>query len=131
MYSGYARDKAAMAANGIGGRKEIVKNEGNDNARVVAVDWAVGKDRWQEIKAEYAPKDASNGEGSEAQAEEASGDESDGTSQDNSASSLDIERDDSATVDDEKSGPPQPEEGTTLFIRNVPFEATDEDLKEL
>ena len=133
MYGGYARDKAVMAANGIAGYKEMMKNEGNEKARVVAVDWAVGKARWQEMQAERAPEEMNNGTEDKDEAEEVTEDESDVTSpQDDSASSsFDIEGDDSVAIDEEESRPPQPEEGTTLFIRNVPFEATNEDLKEL
>ena len=149
VYAGYAVDKATAAANKIAGRKEISKKKNEESARVIAVDWALSKDKWKEENPSAEIAESDEEEGSILKIHD--GDEEDGKDDDNSDSSstpqsedggkdidddaihgsaLDTDADDDGTST--RAGhPPPPDEGTTLFIRNVPFEATDDDLKGL
>ncbi|CAK5264728.1 unnamed protein product, partial [Mycena citricolor] len=110
--------------------------------RVIAVDWVLSKDKWKEAKAQL-----------EAEAEDVEMEDlsSDGSSEDDSEDDSDSEdshvgvhagdsddgdSDDSIDDEDEdgenkpvKPQLPPPEEGTTLFVRNVPFSATDDELR--
>jgi len=102
--------------------------------RVIAVDWALSKDRWEEEKVkmevdedvEMDDADSDNGEGSESEGEPRSGSGSEEWSEDSS--------DEGKEDEGEKPQKPQlpaPETGTTLFVRNVPFEATEDELRML
>ena len=108
--------------------------------RVIAVDWALSKDRWEEEKAkmdvaedaEVDEGDSDSGEGSESEEDSGSGSGSD--EGEGSRSSLDDEgEEDEEPMDEEPQKPqlPAPEEGTTLFVRNIPFEATEDELRVL
>ena len=142
VYAGFAADKATAAANKIVGRQEIGRKKKDEEglARVVAVDWALSKERWQEAAKEGGGID----EDEESVLKIYDGDEEEGSAADEDASMQSTEDSDSDEDGDgeigvytgepgekHQGGPPPPEEGTTLFIRNVPFEATDDDLKEL
>ena len=103
--------------------QEKVEEDVAGAERVIAVDWALSKDRWEEEKAkmevdEMVESDSEGGEGSES--EEDSGDDSEGEEQ---------EKDEAEKP--EKPQLPAPEEGTTLFVRNIPFEATEDELRVL
>ncbi|KDQ16850.1 hypothetical protein BOTBODRAFT_30748 [Botryobasidium botryosum FD-172 SS1] len=127
-----------------------------DEGRIVAVDWALSKERWEQVAGEAADEESEGSEGEEDEEKdgESSEGDSDGDSEDeeqeqtlgvnelssgseesDSGSSgseqSDDDDDESMASPSKSSRPPAPEEGTTLFIRNVPFEATDEDLGEL
>lgn len=125
-----------------GKRKKAVKElkkKTEDEGRTIAVDWALSKERWAEMeKAEAEAREEMSSEeesGSESGSDSGSQDgglgvhengESDEGGDSGSGSESDEEIEDA-----EVQHPPQPEEGTTLFLRNVPFEAGDDDLKEL
>ncbi|KAJ7184156.1 hypothetical protein C8R46DRAFT_451512 [Mycena filopes] len=121
--------------------------------RVIAVDWALSKDKWKEEKAKMGlgeggdveMEDASNsGSGSDSSSSSSSGssdedsdsDESDGhmgvhdgeDSDDGSSDDEDADEDERTPI---KPQLPPPEEGTTLFVRNVPFSATEDELRTL
>ncbi|KAJ6606609.1 hypothetical protein DFH09DRAFT_1242093 [Mycena vulgaris] len=116
--------------------------------RVIAVDWALSKDKWKEEKAKMGldaggdieMDDASSsgsGSGSDADSDSDSSDDSDS---DTSSDESDEDSDDGssgAEEDDEDGGTPvkpqlpPPEEGTTLFVRNVSFSATEDELRTL
>lgn len=115
-------------------------------ARKIAVDWALSKEKWDEAQ-KKAKDDAdamdvdgeeSGGEGDWSDEEE---DDATAAGEDDNAMLLDSNGDselgsdagsDSGSEGSEiRKPPPQPEEGSTLFIRNVPFEATDDDIKTL
>ncbi|KAF4621632.1 hypothetical protein D9613_012590 [Agrocybe pediades] len=104
--------------------------------RTIAVDWALSKDKWKEEKAkimEDVDMEDASGSSDEEQDEGLgvhSGGEDD--SDDSSDSQPDSDEDDSDN-DEEPVKPelPPPEAGTTLFIRNIPFEATEEELRTL
>ena len=121
--------------------------------RVIAVDWALSKERWtkekerlgetaddveNDVEMDNAESDASAGENSEVDSEheqigiheEASGDEGGEDDDDDDDDSELPERD----SDDESPKKPQlPDTGTgnTLFIRNVPFTATEDEIRTL
>ncbi|KAN0063566.1 RNA recognition motif-containing protein [Thecaphora frezii] len=77
--------------------------------RIVAVDWALSKKDW-EAKAEQSDV--------ETDAEDEENDDGDDEDEEEDDSDAEI-----------KPTLPQPEEGTTLFVRNLPFQATEEELK--
>ena len=126
-------------------RKEQENAEGEVAGveRVIAVDWALSKDRWEEERAkmdvdedvEMSEDDPDRGEGSECEDGSESGSGSDGEED------TDPEEGSRAGLDDEDEGDedkkplkpqlPAPEAGTTLFVRNIPFEATDDELRVL
>jgi len=117
----------------------------NDDAkrmeRVIAVDWVLSKDKWEKEKAKLEEDDVDakmSGSSDEDSENDESGPSSSSDEDDDSASSDDgsddLEEDDDD--DDDRGQPtrpalPAPEEGTTLFVRNIPFEATDDDLRTL
>ncbi|KAF8799812.1 hypothetical protein BYT27DRAFT_7263425 [Phlegmacium glaucopus] len=117
--------------------------------RVIAVDWALSKEKWKAEKAKI-DEDAAMHEVSESEDDA----ESDDSSSDNGEDSDDSdegglglhsgedednsdtgsERDEEENENDEervKPQLPQPEAGTTLFIRNIPFNATEDELRTL
>lgn len=95
--------------------------------RPLAVDWALSKAKWEDVK-EKMEVDAEPGH------EEEESDE-------DSNSALGVHSDGdvsmhSAHEDEEEEAPtkpelPAPEAGTTLFIRNVPWEATEDEMRQL
>ena len=111
----------------------------DDTGRTIAVDWALSKSKWEEER-----KDLHEEKVSESQDEWAS--DGDTESLQSTAEEPD-ERDDGEVSiigsnhteaeedvsDEEKARPslPQPEAGTTLFIRNLPFLATEDELRTL
>jgi nucleolar protein 4 len=109
--------------------------------RIIAVDWALSKNRWEEEKGrleqEAADDNAEDSDLESGDAESESGEESDhhGVNDETDGS---VDGDDSGDEDD-RSGDeapakpqlPQTDVGTTLFVRNVPYEATEDDLRQL
>ncbi|KAA1472755.1 hypothetical protein DENSPDRAFT_801527 [Dentipellis sp. KUC8613] len=140
-----AKKKAAQAGEaekveGEEGEEEPVGTETDKGERIIAVDWALSKEKWEEEKkkadqeeADASGSDSEDSSGSdegESDGEEAlgvHGDHSDG-SEDESGSEVDDDRSDG---DEEPVKPqlPPPEKGTTLFVRNIPFEATNDELR--
>lgn len=135
----------AGAAKGKTGRlNKVVDAE----ARPVAVDWALSKDQWEKTK---APETKTDGDDAESSSGSESGSESSGSSSD-SASDADEEDSDAemedvsgelaagdgddAEADEEEEAPvkrtlPTVDVGSTLFIRNLPFEVTEQELNTL
>lgn len=127
-----------------GKRKKAVKElkkKTEDEGRTIAVDWALSKERWAEMEKAEAEAEAREEMSSEEESGSESGSHSgsqdgglgvheDGESDEGGDSGSGSESDEEIE-DAEVQHPPQPEEGTTLFLRNVPFEAGDDDLKEL
>lgn len=109
--------------------------------RIIAVDWALSKDKWEEAKAKMQEDgQGSDNEEDNQETDEGSGSETDGGDlgihEAGSESGSDSVQDTGMEVDDDslQSGKPQlppPESGTTLFVRNVPFEATEDELRTL
>ncbi|KAG8221477.1 hypothetical protein J3R82DRAFT_1690 [Butyriboletus roseoflavus] len=120
--------------------------------RVIAVDWALSKERWVKEKAKLgevadevenevemvdAESDTSAGEDSEAGSEheqlglhkESSGDES-GEDEDEDEDTVPPERDSDDGLP-QKPQLPHTNTGSTLFIRNIPFTATEDEIRTL
>jgi nucleolar protein 4 len=118
---------------------------GGEKERVIAVDWALSKAKWTEELAkarEVSEDDAENhddatgSESDEDEGEDEGGDEGEvlGVHEghvDDDESEEETEGD--RATEDTRTEPqlPPPETGTTLFIRNVPFAATDDELRTL
>ena len=123
--------------------------------RMMVVDWALSKDRWEEAKAKF--EEVGEGEGPEEDVDmkssgsesEGSGDESEDNSDDEhsedehlgvheegaSDDDDDDDDDDDETYDDTQEAVkpklPETDVGTTLFIRNIPFTATEDEIRTL
>lgn len=121
--------------------EDMEKEEVDDKRateRVIAVDWALSKDKWKEEQAKAQEDvDMEDASGSDDSDSSASGDEDAlGVHSGDDDSDDDGDSDDSRGEDDEeeervKPELPPPETGTTLFVRNVPFNASEEDLRTL
>lgn len=122
--------------------------DGRDLGRIVAVDWALSKSDWEKSRRvedgdgdgdvdmkdedeDEVPSAADDEDGDEDGSGESDDDDDQGT--DDSDEDTQSENDSSASEPNEEAEPSTPEEpqGTTLFIRNLPFEATDDDLRNL
>jgi nucleolar protein 4 len=124
---------------------ETKDEEGAEGERVIAVDWALSKDRWEEAKRgiEAADAEAKGAEGSASSSGEEDEDEDEdedgalGVHSNSDAADSDADSDAESDVDaDEGEAPvkpqlPAPEVGTTLFVRNVPYDATEDELRTL
>ncbi|KAJ8503092.1 hypothetical protein ONZ45_g11162 [Pleurotus djamor] len=124
----------------------------DEGGRVIAVDWALSKDRWAEemAKAEMDEAEAEDAE-EVAESDKDSGDEDedaeDGSESEESEEGSELglhededeasDEDDNDESDEEREDQPvkpqlpQTDVGTTLFVRNVPFDATEDDLRTL
>ncbi|TFK50522.1 hypothetical protein OE88DRAFT_1750830 [Heliocybe sulcata] len=138
---------AGKVDDGENGEDQEEEQKEKARERVIAVDWALSKDRWEEEKAKIdEDKEGESGgeesaSGSEEDEESGSDDEDgghlgihehDGDASDSDEDSSDGDSD--MDVDDQKPAKPTlppPETGTTLFIRNVPYEATEDELRTL
>ena len=111
---------------------------------MIAVDWALSKDKWEEAKAKLEDDDEPPQEDAAESEEEKSDDEDDEADSDESDSHIGLhdgsddsdedEDEDEMNVDEEDVKPgkpqlPQTDTGSTLFVRNVPFEATEDELR--
>ncbi|KAK2467569.1 hypothetical protein APHAL10511_000424 [Amanita phalloides] len=134
-------DDAAAEANNTGKDK---------NERIMAVDWALSKDRWEEEKAKIeqvmADEDGNDDDvQSRSDQEESEGeqgglgihdhegsDKESGNESGSDQSEQDGEEEE-RNQDDKPVKPhlPQPDVGTTLFIRNIPYDATEDELRTL
>lgn len=126
--------------------------ERDNGERIIAVDWALSKDKWEEEKKKVVEKAPEGDEemdddrvekGDEGTSDESvSEDETDGGEDalglhDGEEGSDDEDEDDGLDEDrsdgEDRVKPqlPPPESGTTLFVRNIPFSATDDELRTL
>ncbi|KAJ3865673.1 hypothetical protein EV359DRAFT_38246 [Lentinula novae-zelandiae] len=136
--------RAGMAENMISDKQKRKKQR----RRIIAVDWALSKDKWEEEKAKLvkADDDGDEMEDDAASGSESSSDSSSGTGSededviglhhDGDESGSEYSGDDDNKSDGEEEVPvkpelPAPEAGTTLFVRNVPFTATEDELRTL
>ncbi|KAI5117932.1 hypothetical protein M0805_009440 [Coniferiporia weirii] len=120
-----------------GDEDEELQNELTDaqkaGVRILAVDWALSKEKWEEAKSKGVDEGAKEGEG------EGSGSESESDEDENehendtegSVSGMDVDDDRSDVDQAVKPTLPQTDVGTTLFVRNVPFDATEDELRVL
>lgn len=120
---GEAERVAAKAAKGSKGRqlaRQKLKDV-RDSAqaeRVVAVDWALSKEDWKKKEEE------TDGEATDAE----QADDSDASGSDKEDGSSGDGEDDDDEEGAQKPALPTPSEGTTLFVRNLPYEATEAEL---
>jgi len=133
-------EKAMEAVNGKVIKKAGGKAKAQGEGRPVAVDWALSKEKWEETQqpAKGEPK-----EGSISASESSASSEDDSDSGESSSSNTtkeDVEMDgmekggsDGPNDDDEAVKPqlPSVDVGSTLFIRNLPFETTEQELNTL
>lgn len=111
----------------------------DDPGRTIAVDWALSKSKWEEEKGDLREEKASEFQGVQGSDEDTEilrsiaeePDECDDG--EGSITHSDHEEAEENVSDEEKARPslPQPEAGTTLFIRNLPFLATEDELRTL
>ncbi len=115
------------------------KEEHDDSGRTIAVDWALSKAKWEEEKKdldEEIGSDSQDEQGANTDTESLQDPEEEPAENDdgeNSIIDLDHEGREEDVGDEEKAKPslPQPEAGTTLFVRNLPFLATEDELRSL
>ncbi|KZV91655.1 hypothetical protein EXIGLDRAFT_675838 [Exidia glandulosa HHB12029] len=116
-------------------------------ARIVAVDWALSKTHWEAEKAkledamEVDDADGASASGSSSEEESDKDEDEDGDDalgvHDDDSDDEDRESGDDSEREDDDDAPkirpelPQTDVGTTLFIRNVPYDATEDDLRTL
>lgn len=141
-----ARHEAEKAIEGINGKP--IKKGLDGEGRVVAVDWALSKEKWQEATKGEEKKEGSDSEsdsGSESESSSESGEGSDeesseGSSSDEEGTSIASGSEESSSADEneveEEEEPVKPtlptvDVGSTLFIRNLPFETTELELNAL
>jgi nucleolar protein 4 len=123
--------------------KEGSRNDKRATERVIAVDWALSKEKWKAEKAKIQ-EDAAMDEVTESEDEVEDDDGSSDSDEDSDEGRLglhngeDEDNSDARSEQDEENDEervkpqlPQPEAGTTLFIRNIPFNATEDELRTL
>lgn len=135
------RIEQKMSKEKVRKEQEKVEEEVAGVGRVIAVDWALSKNRWEEAKAEMQVEEDVEMSEDDPEGEEGSENEEDpgfGTGDEEDPALEEGLRDasDEADVEDENGKPqipklPPPEAGTTLFVRNIPFEATEDELRVL
>jgi nucleolar protein 4 len=130
---GAAAPDAEGEAEGEGEEEKEETGEDDKDERVIAVDWALSKEKWKEEMAKVEEKPAgsdvemgepsSGSEGESDSEDEGLGIHEDDDSDDESTSSRDGDEEFDRDTDEEEPTKPQlpaPEAGTTLFVRNVP-----------
>lgn len=128
------RKDAEAALEAVNGTTVIGSDGKEEGGRTVAVDWALSKDKFQEaqekVKADEPAAEA-EAEASEEDAEAKDG--PDVVEENEDGEMIEPVEDDEEEVVAEPVKPvlPPPEEGTTLFIRNLSFEATEDQLRTL
>lgn len=90
--------------------------------RQVAVDWALSKKEWEQKKDESEAGDTDA---------EALDEDDEEKEEESDSEPVEIDSNDEKEEEKEKPSLPKPEEGTTLFIRNIPYQATEEELRNL
>ena len=141
--AGFATDLVKDKQKKKKARREEKKQAGSssaldDSGRTIAVDWALSKNKWEDEKRELH-------EEKESESQDEQGSDKDTESLPSTTEGPDERNDEEGSiiysdhegvedgVNDEKTRPslPQPEAGTTLFIRNLPFLATEDELRTL
>ena len=128
------RKDAENALEAVNGVNVIGENGKEEGGRTVAVDWALSKDKWKEAEAKVAVVEETKEE--EEEVEEEAGEGKDGpdvVEENEDGEMIEPVEDEEEEVVAEPVKPvlPPPEEGTTLFIRNLSFEATEDQLRTL
>ncbi|OCF34024.1 nucleolar protein 4 [Kwoniella heveanensis BCC8398] len=136
---------AEQAIEGVNGK--VLKTKSGKNEREVAVDFALSKEKWEEAKKVDEPEQKEEGSESEASGSddddsesgsdsEEEGDDGDEDEEMSEAASDEDVDDVDAEDDEEEDEPVKPtlpsvDVGATLFIRNLPFETTEQELNQL
>lgn len=118
------KKNAEKAIEGVNG-KEI-------DGRTVAVDWAVDKSTWSKQASETAPVDSADEESSVVSSDSEDDDDESETEEGEEVDDSELAQEPNGEVAEDgraKERPPQ-DFSSTLFIRNLPWTATDEDLHE-
>jgi len=131
------RLKAMAPEVGSGTGDGDVEEEIKATERVIAVDWALSKNKWEEertkledVKMDDTPESASSDDDDDGATDEvALGLHSETESEDDHGGSESDDEDNEG----ERIKPqlPPPETGTTVFVRNIPFDATEDELRTL
>lgn len=143
-----ARHDAEKAIEGTNGKP--IKKGPDGEGRVVAVDWALSKEKWQEAtkgeekkEGEKESSDSGSDSGSESESNSESGEGSDEESSGDEGTSVVSGSEESSNTDENEEEEEEEEEepvkptlptvdvGSTLFIRNLPFETTELELNTL
>ncbi|CAE6494033.1 unnamed protein product [Rhizoctonia solani] len=137
-----AREKAAARLRAMKGEvpenEDSEREEKDDHAnetlkegRAVAVDWALSKDQWEETVSQRRDEEAMEVDGEEGEDEE--GEEESESEAGSSEEEVSEEDSDGGSEEEPHERPqlPDTDVGTTLFVRNVPFEATEDDMRTL
>lgn len=105
-------------------------NDKEVKERKIAVDWALSKEKFEEVKAQQEPvkEEPTEGEVKEESDVEMKGEDEEESEDEDDEVDVEVEDDEDKPV---KPTLPAVEEGSTLFIRNLPFEATEEELRDL
>ena len=111
---------------------EVVDDDGVAMERVIAVDWTLNKERWEEEKAKIEREQEADDD-VEMQDVSAKGDDDNESEEDEENLVVHEEGSDgfNGSVDgneDVEEPVPLPETRTTLFVRNLPFNGTDDKL---
>jgi nucleolar protein 4 len=153
IYSGMAAERIASEGGKEGKKKEVREKKkaekaqfqggGGEKGRVVAVDWALSKEDWEKAQ-EEAKEGASesgsgsdSGEDSEEDKDSEDGEESEEEDEDSDTDPIPVGLDDDGkdeehdSEDEEEEDAKPKQEGTTLFVRNMSFEATEAELYDL
>nr|VWO94873.1 Eukaryotic translation initiation factor 3 subunit G (eIF3g) (Eukaryotic translation initiation factor 3 RNA-binding subunit) (eIF-3 RNA-binding subunit) (Translation initiation factor eIF3 p33 subunit homolog) (eIF3 p33 homolog) [Ganoderma boninense] len=151
------KEKSVVEGEAAVGEEGEEEDDGSHRKRTIAVDWALSKDKWEAEKAkleeaqeqekdEDVEMDGKDSESSSSEDGEDGSQESDEEEQlgvhddDSDSNGSDAEESDSNAGEDDENDEdgkpakptlPAPEVGTTVFVRNVPFEATEDELRTL
>jgi nucleolar protein 4 len=115
----------------------VLEGEERKGGREVAVDWALSRDKWEKEKAEETVAEPAEAEEEEGDAEEDAEDAASGSGEDAEMDDGTIlapasDGDDSEEEEEEATPAlPPPSEQTTLFVRNLSFEVTEDQLRTL
>lgn len=134
--AGFARTLVGDKQRRKKAKREAEQARGGEDPRerTIEVDWALSKDRWEEAQAklkevEEADKDADEGEHDDMESQSLA------DSEEESQSGEDSEETESEHHEAKEGGQvgklPQTDTATTVFVRNVPFAATEEELQAL
>jgi nucleolar protein 4 len=146
-----ANGKPITRAQGKSWKSEVEKKKGEE--RVIAVDWALSKEKWREAQGEGGDvqdedvkmegdegvkeeeeEEADEEEDSEEGSDEESAEEESGDEDDEEEQTEEDEEDDADPVEGQepvKPTLPTVDVGSTLFVRNLPFEVTEQELNSL
>ncbi|WVF70433.1 hypothetical protein IAT40_005223 [Kwoniella sp. CBS 6097] len=142
---------AEQAIQGVNGK--VLKTKSGKNEREVAVDFALSKEKWEEAKkgdepekeegsgsdesgSESGSDDDQSDSGSEDEEEDENDDDDEESDDEDEDMSDDGEAGEDEEDDEDEEEPVKPtlpsvDVGATLFIRNLPFEATEQELNQL